>query len=143
METTAKIFVAFTNFAKENTFATKRNLATLLKCSKKFFQELLRVCLPFLEKHFRDNTERVLGLIKEWQISTRFLQILCGHTKVLRDDSLTTHVPPLKRCLETFVYRTKAMLAANNCASAFWLGTLKHRDLGGKVVSSQIDPDAE
>eukprot|EP00042_Codosiga_hollandica_P056686 m.822486 g.822486 ORF g.822486 m.822486 type:complete len:223 (+) comp59401_c1_seq5:3172-3840(+) len=43
METTAKIFVAFTNFAKENTFATKRNLATLLKCSKKFFQELLRV----------------------------------------------------------------------------------------------------
>jgi Fanconi anemia group D2 protein len=42
---------------------------------------------------------------------------------------LTNVVPLLKKCLEAFVYRVKAMLTMNKCLEAFWLGNLKNRDL--------------
>ena len=54
--------------------------------------------------------------------------------KVAKDSSLTNHVPALKRCLETFVFRVKAMLVLHNCQDAFWLGNLKNRNLQGKRV---------
>ena len=47
----------------------------------------------------------------------------------MKDVSLTNQVPMLKRSLEGFVYRVKAMLTVNKCLEAFWLGNLKNRDL--------------
>lgn len=38
-------------------------------------------------------------------------------------------MPLLKKSLEQFVYRVKAMLAFNRCQEAFWVGILKNRDL--------------
>lgn len=35
----------------------------------------------------------------------------------------------LKRSLEVFVFRVKAMLTVNKCLEAFWIGNLKNRDL--------------
>ena len=35
--------------------------------------------------------------------------------------------------------RVKSMLARNNCASIFWMGNLKHRDIKGAEVSSQLE----
>ena len=49
--------------------------------------------------------------------------------QVVKDVSLTNHVPLLKKALESFVFRVKAMLALHNCQEAFWLGNLKNRDL--------------
>lgn len=46
-----------------------------------------------------------------------------------QDTSLTNHVPALKKSLELFVYRVKAMLTLNNCQEAFWMGNLKNRNL--------------
>ena len=65
---------------------------------------------------------------------------MCSHTKVTRDVGLATSVPPLKRALETLLFRVKAMLHANNCLGAFWIGNLKHRTILGDEVSSQIAP---
>jgi Fanconi anemia group D2 protein len=47
----------------------------------------------------------------------------------MKDLALTNVVPLLKKCLEAFVYRVKAMLTMNKCLEAFWLGNLKNRDL--------------
>lgn len=46
-----------------------------------------------------------------------------------QDTSLTNHVPALKKSLELFLYRVKAMLTLNNCQEAFWMGNLKNRNL--------------
>jgi hypothetical protein len=43
----------------------------------------------------------------------------------MKDLALTNVVPLLKKCLEAFVYRVKAMLTMNKCLEAFWLGNLK------------------
>jgi len=43
-------------------------------------------------------------------------------------------VPLLKKSLEQFVYRVKAMLAFNHCQEAFWVGILKNRDLQVRIA---------
>ena len=55
----------------------------------------------------------------------------------MKDVSLSNNVPLLKKSLEVFVYRVKAMLAANNCIEIFWMGNLKNRDLQGEEILSQ------
>jgi Fanconi anemia group D2 protein len=67
------------------------------------------------------------------------LHQLCGHTKIGNDAALLAHVPPLKRALETFMFRTKAMLAAHDCAAALSIGVLKNRDIAGRLVPTQSD----
>ena len=47
----------------------------------------------------------------------------------MKDVALINQVPMLKRCLEGFVFRVKAMLTVNKCLEAFWMGNLKNRDL--------------
>lgn len=49
--------------------------------------------------------------------------------QIIKDIALTNQVPFLKKCLEAFVYRVKAMLTVNRCLEAFWLGNLKNRDI--------------
>ena len=51
------------------------------------------------------------------------------------------HVPYLKKGLESFVFRVKAMLALNGCSDAFWMGNLKNRDLHGEEILSQVGYD--
>lgn len=43
-------------------------------------------------------------------------------------------MPLLKKSLEQFVYRVKAMLAFNHCQEAFWVGILKNRDLQVRIT---------
>ncbi|XP_072913285.1 Fanconi anemia group D2 protein [Hemitrygon akajei] len=62
---------------------------------------------------------------------------MCGHSKINQDTNLTNHVPLLKKLLELFVYRVKAMLTINKCQDAFWLGNLKNRDLHGEEILTQ------
>lgn len=60
--------------------------------------------------------------------------------QIHQDTVLTNHVPALKKSLEQFVYRVKAMLTLNHCQEAFWLGNLKNRDLKvqyGPLTASQ------
>lgn len=44
-------------------------------------------------------------------------------------------MPLLKKSLEQFVYRVKAMLAFNHCQEAFWVGILKNRDLQVSITA--------
>uniref|UniRef100_A0AAA9SVI2 FA complementation group D2 n=1 Tax=Bos taurus TaxID=9913 RepID=A0AAA9SVI2_BOVIN len=112
-------------------------LINLIKYGRLFVEAFLKQCMPLLDFSFRKHREDVLSLLETFQLSTRLLHHLCGHSKIHQDTKLTKHVPLLKKTLELLVCRVKAMLILNNCREAFWLGNLKNRDLQGEEIISQ------
>uniref|UniRef100_A0A8C0WC98 Fanconi anemia group D2 protein n=1 Tax=Castor canadensis TaxID=51338 RepID=A0A8C0WC98_CASCN len=112
-------------------------LHVCLKYGRLFVEAFLKQCMPLLDFSFRKHREDVLSLLETFQLSTRLLHHLCGHSKIHQDTRLTKHVPLLKKTLELLVCRVKAMLVLNNCREAFWLGNLKNRDLQGEEIMSQ------
>ena len=114
-------------------------LVPLLKTSKSFIEHFLRHGMPLMDRVFIEMREDVCSLLKTMQVCTRYLQHICSFSRGKNDASLATHVPPLRKLLEQFIFRVKGMLARNNSLEAFWLGKLKNRDLAGKELnSSQI-----
>lgn len=112
-------------------------LHACLKYGRHFVEAFLKQCMPLLDFSFRKHRGDVLSLLETLQLNTRLLHHLCGHSKIHQDTRLTKHVPLLKKSLELLVCRVKAMLVLNNCREAFWLGTLKNRDLQGEEIISQ------
>lgn len=112
-------------------------LHACLKYGRLFVEAFLKQCMPLLDFSFRKHREDVLSLLETFQLNTRLLHHLCGHSKIHQDMKLTKHVPLLKKTLELLVCRVKAMLVLNNCREAFWLGNLKNRDLQGEEIVSQ------
>uniref|UniRef100_A0A669E014 FA complementation group D2 n=1 Tax=Oreochromis niloticus TaxID=8128 RepID=A0A669E014_ORENI len=110
-------------------FDSRPVLNVCLKYGRLFLESFLKLGMPLLDYSFKRHKEDVQSLLKTFQLSTRQLHHMCGHSKMHQDTSLTNHVPALKKSLELFVYRVKAMLTLNNCQEAFWLGNLKNRNL--------------
>ncbi|XP_013394620.1 Fanconi anemia group D2 protein [Lingula anatina] len=119
-------------------FDARGNLTSIFKYGRLFVEVFLRQGMPLLDHMFRHHKDDVQSLLKNLQLSTRAIHHMCGHSKIVKDISLTNQVPPMKRCLELFVYRVKAMLTVNKCLEAFWMGNLKNRDLQGEEILSQV-----
>ncbi|XP_048586773.1 Fanconi anemia group D2 protein isoform X2 [Nematostella vectensis] len=118
-------------------FEQRSVLSSALKYGRIFVESFLKLGMPILDQMLRSHKDEVHGLLKNLQQSTRCLQHFCSHTKVTKDIALTNHVPAVKRTLELFVFRVKAMLTLNKCHEAFWLGNLKNRDIQGQEILSQ------
>lgn len=112
-------------------------LGICIKYGRMFVEAFLRLGMPLLDHMFKDHRQSIHGLLKNLQLSTRALHHMCGHSKIIKDVSLINQVPMLKKSLEVFVYRVKAMLTVNKCLDAFWIGNLKNRDLHGDEILSQ------
>ena len=100
--------------------------------------------MPLLDNQLQQNQEIVLNIIRSLQSSTRKLQHICTHSKSTRDASLMRFVPTMKKCLESLVFRVKAMLVINGSYEAFWMGNLKNRDLKGNEImndTSRMETD--
>merc|ERR550517_1512532 len=96
-------------------------LAALLKLGRRFLEHFTKNGVPLMEKLFTGGMKRrsnCIRLIKTFQQSTRYMQTVCCHSKLTASVSLANHVPLVKKALEVFVYRAKAMLAANDCSEA-------------------------
>ncbi|XP_027440652.2 Fanconi anemia group D2 protein isoform X2 [Zalophus californianus] len=124
-------------------FDSRPVLHVCLKYGRLFVEAFLKQCMPLLDFSFRKHREDVLSLLETFQLDTRLLHHLCGHSKIHQDTRLTKHVPLLKKTLELLVCRVKAMLIFNNCREAFWLGNLKNRDLQGEEIKSQNSEESE
>ncbi|XP_006739054.1 Fanconi anemia group D2 protein [Leptonychotes weddellii] len=124
-------------------FDSRPVLHVCLKYGRLFVEAFLKQCMPLLDFSFRKHREDVLSLLETFQLDTRLLHHLCGHSKIHQDTKLTKHVPLLKKTLELLVCRVKAMLIFNNCREAFWLGNLKNRDLQGEEIKSQNSEESE
>lgn len=101
------------------------------------FQVFLASGIPILEIMLRSKTDEVVEIFKIMQTSTRFLHHLCCYSKFTKDSGLVAYVPQFRLLLESLLYRVKAALVANNCSAAFWMGTLRNRDLHGDDILSQ------
>ncbi|KAG7283247.1 hypothetical protein CRUP_004989 [Coryphaenoides rupestris] len=99
-------------------FDSRTVLNVCLKFGRLFLDSFLKLGMPLLDYSFKKH-------------------------KIRQDMSLTNHVPALKKSLELFIYRVKAMLMLNNCQEAFWMGNLKNRDLKGEEIPSQQGQESE
>ena len=118
-------------------------LGPVLKASRSFLDHFFKHGMEMMDKLFNRRREDCIALLKKMQQITRYLQHVCTFSKLKKDVALSNHVPLLKKTLETFVFRVKAMLAYNNSLEAFVLGNLKNRDLHGGEISSQITDDGD
>ncbi|XP_073324559.1 Fanconi anemia group D2 protein [Pagrus major] len=124
-------------------FDSRLVLNVCLKYGRLFLESFLKLGMPLLDNSFKRHKEDVQSLLKTFQLSTRQLHHMCGHSKTSQDTSLTNHVPALKKSLELFVYRVKAMLTLHNCQEAFWIGNLKNRNLKGEEILSQRSQESD
>ncbi|XP_062441302.1 Fanconi anemia group D2 protein [Rhea pennata] len=124
-------------------FDSRPVLSICLKYGRLFVEVFLKLAMPLLDYSFKKHRDDVQSLLKTLQLSTRQLHHMCGHSKIRQDLGLTNHVPLLKKSLEQFVYRVKAMLAFNHCQEAFWVGILKNRDLQGEEILSQASEERD
>ena len=118
-------------------------ILSVIKNARQFIDHFLKHGMPLLDTLFRSRKDDCIELLKSLQLTTRYLQHVCSYSKITKDVSLSNHVPFLKKSLESFVFRVKAMLATNNVVEAFWIGNLKNRDLKGDVISSQEPQEDE
>ncbi|KAF9359265.1 Fanconi anemia group D2 protein [Mortierella sp. AD094] len=116
-------------------------LGVTLKHSKVFMEQFIKRVLPFLGIHFRGHQDTVAKIFKNHlQAATRSLQNVCSHAKASREQTLMVMVPSIKKTMESLIFEVKLMLENNDAGAAFWLGNLKHRNLRGEEISSQL-PD--
>ncbi|CAH0725783.1 unnamed protein product, partial [Brenthis ino] len=122
---------------------SRNNLTTFFKKSLPIIKLFIMEGIPILELEFKNKTQEILEILKTLQLSTRFLQSLCCHSRLKQDTALINKVPFVKQLLETLLYKVKALLAANNCSEAFWMGNLKNKNIHGEVISSQQSEENE
>eukprot|EP00698_Gefionella_okellyi_P000673 TRINITY_DN10600_c0_g1_i2.p1 TRINITY_DN10600_c0_g1~~TRINITY_DN10600_c0_g1_i2.p1 ORF type:complete len:276 (-),score=90.64 TRINITY_DN10600_c0_g1_i2:26-853(-) len=113
-------------------------LATTLRSGRVFMDSFLRHCMPLMTKNFGQHRDTILLILATLQKSTRPMQNLCNHAKGKGDAKLTAQVPFVKKLLESILLRVKSMLADNQSLQAFWVGNLKHKNLQGREVASQL-----
>ncbi|KAF9398004.1 Fanconi anemia group D2 protein, partial [Podila epigama] len=119
-------------------------LGVTLKHSKTFMEQFIKRVIPFLGVHFKGYQDQVAKIFKhKLQPATRSLQNVCGHAKASKEQSLMSMVPSIKKTMELLIFQVKLMLETNDARAAFWLGNLKHRNLAGEEISSQLPVDSD
>jgi hypothetical protein len=89
----------------------------------------------------QEACNRVLEFVRTLQQGTRSLQIICNHLKYSsnrKSGKNASVIANTKRTLETLIFKAKAITEASRGATSFWVGNLKHRDLEGQELCSQV-----
>ncbi|KAJ3240211.1 Fanconi anemia group D2 protein [Chytriomyces hyalinus] len=96
-------------------------IVTLMKYAKNFLQAYVKRIIPFLDKALQDSQETVIAALRNVQTGTRILQ-----------------------AMEAFIFQVKRLMVDNERGNAFIMANLKHKNLRGEQISSQIaDSDQE
>ncbi|KAF6167507.1 hypothetical protein GIB67_031708 [Kingdonia uniflora] len=132
------VVVSLVNMCKTREKVTVHAMA--IKFGGKFVESFLKV-FDFLQEQFQVHTDIIIQLVKELQKATRIIQTLCSEAKGSKRTMITTKIPAAKRSMERFLFRVKALLHNTSNGCTFWMGNLKHKDLMGQVVSSQVYTD--
>ncbi|GBG65873.1 hypothetical protein CBR_g54165 [Chara braunii] len=94
--------------------------------------------MKFLQSHWSTHKDEIIVLVRELQKATRIIQSLCSESKCKRKMPLIAKVPSVKRSMERYVFSVKALLHQTEKEKLFWIGNLKHKDVQGREVSSQV-----
>ncbi|ESQ56066.1 hypothetical protein EUTSA_v10024215mg [Eutrema salsugineum] len=118
---TVNVVVSLVNLCRCHDKVTIHGMA--IKYGGKYVDSFLKV-FDFLEAHFQDHNGLVIQL-------------------GMKQTAITSKIPATKRSLERFLFHVKALLHTTSRGSNFWMGSLKHKDLRGQIVSSQAYVDNE
>ena len=78
------------------------------------------------------------------QKSTRQVQIICTHGKnIVKNMSLASLIPAVKRALETFVYKINSLFVSMGHTNVVTVGNLKTKGLDGKEVQVESSGSEE
>ncbi|GMY31923.1 Fanconi anemia group D2 protein homolog isoform X1 [Fagus crenata] len=138
LQHSVNVVVSLVNMCRTQHKVTVHAMA--VKYGGKFVDSFLKV-FDFLQAHFNTYNELILQLVRELQKATRTIQALCSEAKGLKQTVITSKIPATKRSMERFLFCVKALLHTTSSGCSFWMGNLKHKDLMGKVVSSQAYAD--
>jgi len=111
---------------------------TALRHGRVFVEELVRL-IPVLNQSVQLR-KTILPILTNVQRSTRILQVLCLHGKQ-NETKLAPLVPPIKRAMETLIYKVKAMMVNEELGDAFSIHVLANRNLAGETIPEMDDED--
>lgn len=134
-----KVHVALVNLTKSHEKSAVHAVA--VKCGGKFVDTFLKG-MDFFQAKFEAHKDIIVSSVKELQKATRIVQTICAEAKGHKRMPVATKVPAVKRSMEKFIFCVKALLHGASNGSAFWMGNLKHKDLQGREVASQLYPEA-
>ncbi|PRP89437.1 Fanconi anemia group D2 protein [Planoprotostelium fungivorum] len=106
---------------------------TCLRGGKSFLESFQKI-FPFVQKHFAQKRS-LRTLFVFLQPSTRTLQNICGDMKAHRDQN-SMIVPILRKLMEAILMEVRNLMVLHNVA--YSIGSLKHKNTTGQVVSSQF-----
>ncbi|KAJ7549079.1 hypothetical protein O6H91_07G039400 [Diphasiastrum complanatum] len=129
------IHVALVNLTRKHDQISVHAVA--VKCAGRFVDNFLKG-LEFLQSHYVTHKEVVISLVKELQKATRIIQTICAEAKGQKKMPVTCKVPAVKRSMERYVFCIKALLHGASNGTSFWMGNLKHKDLQGQEIGSQL-----
>lgn len=85
-----------------------------------------------------DQSDTFKQTLKELQKGTKIIHIICSECKTQKSSFLAAKVPALKRSVEKFVWKSREIFYKDE---SFTMGNLKHKNLRGEVVLSQLNMD--
>ncbi|CDW53782.1 FancD2 domain containing protein [Trichuris trichiura] len=119
-------------------------LRTAIKVAPTYVTAFTNSAIRLLDINFEELLDHVRPILQAMQQSTRTLQNMCTQLKANKDKTLIKFVPTCKRTLEEFVFRVKAMMAANKCLDAMQIANLKTRNLKGEdIVPSSTEEEED
>lgn len=113
-----------------------------VKYGGKFVDSFLKG-FEFLKARYDAHKNSIIMLVKELQKATRTIQTLCSEAKGFKRTVVTSKIPAVKRSMERYLFCVKALLHSTSHGNSFWMGNLKHKDLQGREVSSQLHVSEE
>ncbi|MCO5587965.1 hypothetical protein L7F22_041918 [Adiantum nelumboides] len=90
------------------------------------------------QAQYATRKDSINAVVKELQKATRTIQTLCSEAKGSKKLPVTSKIPAVKRSLERYVFCIKALLHSVSQGNSFWMGNLKHKNLRGEEVGSQL-----
>nr|XP_051216209.1 uncharacterized protein LOC127333811 isoform X2 [Lolium perenne] len=134
------VFVSLIFMCKKHEKVAMHGMA--VKYGGRFIDAFLKA-FNFLETQFGQHGDPIVQMIKDLQQATRIIQTICAEAKGNKRTMITSKIPGAKRSMERFVFRVKALLAHCSTEESCSIANLKHKDLHGHVVSSQVYGDVD
>jgi Fanconi anemia group D2 protein len=104
----------------------------------KTYLELMQRSMPFFGHMAALESKKTVECLKQIEDGSRILQRLCNQAKEEGAVSLLLLIPGAKKCIEKLVIETCRIVESAGLSGALRFGPLKHKNLKGDVMSSQV-----
>ncbi|XKL66741.1 hypothetical protein PGB90_010161 [Kerria lacca] len=121
------------------------NLICFVKGSAGILRLFLNQGIVICSRQFRTESNLVSQILKTLQITTRYLQKIFDNTKLNEDSTLCSYLPSIRSLLESILLKVKNIMVLNGCTEAFFVGSMRNKDLQGQDILSQstVNDDSE